>query len=173
MNFSIKATIRAFAAPEHQISCSRKLWEHILAQLDRRGERCHESGAFLLGLQSQGRFEVSDFVFYDELDARAYDTGVCVLGGSAFAKLWAHCRKCALTVVADVHTHPGSARQSDTDRQNPMVARAGHIAIIVPHYAIPPVKPTALGIYEYHGSHEWTHHNGNGRDRFFYVGLWS
>lgn len=32
-----------------------------------------------------------------------------------------------MMVVADVHTHPGRAFQSESDRTNPMVARAGHI----------------------------------------------
>lgn len=173
MNFSIKATIRALVAPKHRISCSGCLWKRILAELDRRGERRHESGVFLLGVQRDGRLSVTDCVFYDELDPTAYDSGICVLSGSAFAKLWAYCRERALTVVADVHTHPGIARQSDTDRQNPMVARAGHIAMIVPRYAVPAVEFAKLGIYEYRGSHEWVHRAGKEQTRFFYVGLWS
>ena len=52
MIFSLKTTIRAFAAPEHRISCPRRLWNAILRELDRRGERRHEAGVFLLGLES-------------------------------------------------------------------------------------------------------------------------
>jgi proteasome lid subunit RPN8/RPN11 len=173
MSFSIKATIRAFVAPEHRVSCPRKLWEQVLAQLEQRGERVHESGAFLLGVRRKRRCEVRDFIFYDELDAGAYSSGICILTGSAFASLWARCRKTGLTVVADMHTHPGSAGQSDTDRRNPMIARSGHIAIIVPRYAVPPVDTRVLGIYEYRGDHEWTHHNEGNRGRFLYVGRWS
>ena len=173
MSFSIKTTIRALVAPKHRVNCPRKLWEHILGQLDRRGERCHEAGAFLLGIGGPRRLEVTDCVFYEELEPTAYETGVCVLSGYAFAKLWARCRERKLTVVADVHTHPGVAKQSDSDRTNPMVASAGHVAIIVPHYAIPPVESAALGIYEYRGGHEWTNRNGNGRSEFLYVGRWS
>jgi hypothetical protein len=173
MNFSIKTTIWALVAPEHRISCPRKLWEYVLRQLDSRGKRRHEAGAFLLGLAGPRRREVTDCIFYDELESTAYDSGVCVLSGSAFAKLWAHCRERKLTVVADVHTHPAVAKQSDSDRTNPMVASAGHIAIIVPHYAIPPVDSSALGIYEYRGGHEWTNRNGSGRSKFLYVRRWS
>src|SRR5690242_19488927 len=89
MIFSIRTTIRAFAAPDHRISCPRKLWNAILQQLDRRGEQSHEAGSFLLGVENGVRLEVKTAVFYDDLDPRAYDTGVCVLHGGAFAKLGA------------------------------------------------------------------------------------
>jgi proteasome lid subunit RPN8/RPN11 len=170
MSFSIKTTIRALVAPKHRVSCPHRLWKHILEQLDRRGERCHEAGAFLLGVGRGRRREVTDCVFYDELEPTAYETGVCVLSGHAFARLWAYCRERKLTVVADVHTHPGLAIQSDSDRTNPMIASAGHVAIIVPHYAIPPVNSGALGIYEYLGGHKWTNRNRNRRCKFQCVG---
>ena len=107
-------------------------------------------------------------------DPDAYNTGVCVLHGDAFAKLWAVCRERGLTVVADVHTHgAAAAAQSHSDRTNPMVARAGHIAIIVPNMATPPTQHATLGIYEYCGEHEWTNRSGKNAKCYFYVGLWS
>ena len=112
-------------------------------------------------------------LFYDELDPGAYNTGVCVLQGDAFALLWAICRERDLTIVADVHTHAGTAFQSHADKTNPMIARVGHIAIIVPNLERPPVKHEALGVFEYRGDHEWTNRSGKTANRFFYVGIWS
>jgi hypothetical protein len=173
MIFSIRSTIRALVAPEHRISSPRRIWRHVLKELNRRGEGFHEAGVFLLGVESGEHLEVKDAVFYDDLDPGAYDTGVCVLHGDAFAELWALCRERDLTVVADAHMHCGAARQSYEDRTNPMVARAGHVAIIVPNLARPPVKHAALGVYEYCGEHEWKDWSGRSAKRFFYVGLWS
>lgn len=173
MTFSIRTTMRALAAPDHRICCQRRLWRRLLGELGRRGGGSHEAGVFLLGIERKGYLEVRDMVFYDDLDLGAYDTGVCVLHGDAFAKLWALCRERGLTVVADAHTHGGAAIQSYDDRTNPMVARVGHVAIIVPNMARPPVEPTALGIYEYCGKHEWKNRSGKNAKRFFYVGLWS
>lgn len=114
-----------------------------------------------------------DVVYYDDLDPHAYATGACVLHGDAFAKLWALCREKKLTVVADVHTHPGAATQSPTDKANPMVARTGHVAIIVPNYATRPL-PSRLGVYEYRGEHQWRDHSASdARASFFYTGFWS
>jgi proteasome lid subunit RPN8/RPN11 len=173
MTFSIKPIIRAFVAPEHGLSCKQRLWQSIMAELERRGERRHEAGAFLLGWTRGVRREVSGAVFYDELDPAAYATGVCVLHAPAFGKLWAMCREQKLTVVADVHTHPGSTFQSESDRTNPMVARSGHIAIIVPDFAAPPVPERELGIYEYGGGHSWSDRSPRVRSGFLYKGIWS
>jgi hypothetical protein len=172
MIFSIRRTIRAFVAPDHRMNCPRRLWRRTLAELDRRGRRQHEAGAFLLGRDIDGRAEISQVIFYDDLDSQAYRTGVCILYGDSFAKLWARCRESGLKVVADVHTHGGAARQSESDRTNPMIARAGHVAIIVPDFAVAPIAHRRLGIYEYRGDHAWDDHSG-ARAGFFYYGLWS
>jgi hypothetical protein len=173
MSFSIKATIRAFLAPEHRITCNARRWRQIVGELERRGCRRHESGAFLLGREASGTREVMDAIYYDDLDADAYRSGVCVLHGDAFAKLWAECRKRQLTVVADVHTHKGTAHQSSSDKANPMVARSGHIAIIVPEFAAWPIAVGRLGLYEYRGQHEWTDRTHPKTRNFFYTGFWS
>lgn len=172
MSFSIKAIIRAFAAPKHGLSCPRSLWHILLTQLHARGGSVHEAGAFLLGHNTGNRREVKEIVFYDDLDPSAYATGVCVLHAAAFSKLWALCRERSLTVVADVHTHPGQAFQSTSDRSNPMVAREGHVAIIIPNFAAPPVRDAEIGIFEYCGAHRW-HDRSTGRfGNFLYTGLW-
>lgn len=173
MSFSIKATIRAWSAPEHRLACPASFWRDTVAELERRGRRRHEAGAFLLGVERKQRREVKKAFFYDDLESQAYSTGVCVLHGDAFAKLWSHCREFGLTVVADVHTHPGFGFQSDSDRTNPMVARAGHIAIILPNFARWPIRHELMGIYEYLGQHEWTNRSPQIAPKFFYTGLWS
>lgn len=173
MSFSIKAAIRAFVAPEHRLSCPSCTWQRIVGELERRGQRRHEAGAFLLGVECNGRRQVTDVVFYDELDPDAYASGVCILRSDAFAKLWALCRRKKLTVVADVHTHPSAAFQSPSDKANPMVARPGHVAIIVPNFAAWPIRRDCLGVYEYCGHHEWVDRTEPNSRKFFYTGFWS
>jgi hypothetical protein len=172
MTFSLKATIRAWLAPRHRLTCPSRYWRDIVGELYRRGENRHEAGVFLLGIARDGRREVQDVIYYDELDSCAYESGVCVLHGDAFAKLWALCRERKLTVVADAHTHGGEGSQSEADRTNPMVARPGHIAIIVPDFARWPIRRHRLGVYEYRGQHHWTDRSTRWRG-FFYTGFWS
>lgn len=109
---------------------------------------------------------------YDDLDPRALDSGIVDFDGSGYNPLWSLCRATGLKVVADVHTHPGIARQSVTDRKNPMIATRGHIALIVPDFAQGVPTPASLGMYEYLGAHQWTDYSGPAVSRRFYTGLW-
>lgn len=156
---TIPAYVRTLRAPNYRLTCSAALWHSGLAELARRGGGQRESGAFLLGTRvsvwRRARARIVRFVYYDDLDATCLDRGIVIFDGRGFGPLWELCRSTGLTVVADVHTHPGAAQQSGADKVNPMIAVPGHIAIIVPKYARPPVAQQALGIYEYQGSHTW------------------
>lgn len=143
-----------------KFSICRRDWLGLMAELRRRGAGRHESGAFLLGRREGERRIFKACVFYEDLDPKAYSTGVCVLYADAFEQLWRFCRSRGLQVLADVHTHLGDAHQSEADRRNPMVARPGHIAIIVECFAHSPVWRHRLGLYRYEGSHCWTDLSG-------------
>jgi proteasome lid subunit RPN8/RPN11 len=140
-----------------------KAWLEGLSELHRRGRDTHESGAFLLGAAASR--SVTMWVYYDDLDPAAYSSGVCVLYGEAFERLWSICRSAGLKVLADVHTHPGSPVQSSSDRKNPMIAVAGHLALIVPNFATGPHWRHRLGLYRYEGEHRWTNLSGWGARR--------
>jgi proteasome lid subunit RPN8/RPN11 len=131
------------------------LWRTLLSELHRRTEGRHESGAFLLGTKADDHREVQQVVYYDQLDPRAYSSGVVILHADSFGPLWDMCRARNLSVVADIHLHPRQAWQSEADRTNPMIARAGHLALIAPWFARPPVSLASLGFFEYRGDHQW------------------
>lgn len=138
----------------------RNQWLALMAELRRRGRGKTESGAFLLGKRQGDRRLFETCVFYDDLDANAYSTGVCVLYSDAFEKLWGLCSSSGLQVLADIHIHEGDAGQSEADRCNPMVARPGHLALIVERFASDPVWRHRMGLYRYEGSHAWTDFSG-------------
>jgi hypothetical protein len=172
MNFSIAEITRRLLAPRHELSCSWWLWRRLLTGLRVRGRGIRESGAFLLGSRdASGRRRIVDFVLYDDLDPHALDTGIVRLDGRHFGKLWDLCKARELTVVADVHTHPGGAQQSGSDRAHPIIARAGHLALIVPNFAGQPVKRETLGIYRYGGGGQWKAVPAARRREFFHIGL--
>jgi hypothetical protein len=142
------------------------LWE-----LHQRTEARHESGAFLLGSIEDNRRRILKAVYYDDLDSRAYESGICVVKGPAFAKLWQICRSTEYSVVADIHVHPNAAFQSWSDKTNPSLPNKGHIAIIVPNYSRPPVHTNDLGIFEYIEGFRWSDLGHSRAHRHFYVGL--
>jgi len=172
MNFSIVGTMRHLCAPQHELSCSWLLWRQLLERLRERGHYGrHESGAFLIGERREGRARITQFVLYDDLDPKCLETGIVHFDGRYFGALWELCKESGLSVVADVHTHPEGSQQSSSDRANPMISRSGHIALIVPRFAMEPVIRSQVGIYRYEGSKRWSPVPAENRSVFFHIGV--
>lgn len=173
MNFSIAAIINRLLAPQHELSCSWLLWWRLTRQLRTRGQNeTRESGAFLLGTCEPGMpARIVDFVLYDDLDPNSLDTGIIRFDGKYFGKLWAICRARGLTIVADVHVHPGGSWQSASDKAHPMITEAGHLALILPNFARAPVPRDDIGIYRYLGNQDWLTVPRPQRRTYFHIGL--
>ena len=146
--------------PKPCLRLSQTLWTELTGELHRRTEGRHESGAFLLGRRKRTEREATAVVYYDQLDPGAYDTGVCILHADAFGRLWDRCTALGLSVVADAHVHSLRALQSRADKGNPMIAQPGHLALIFPLMARPPIRRWSVGVYEYLGDHRWFSHGG-------------
>jgi proteasome lid subunit RPN8/RPN11 len=172
MNFSIPQIMSRLCAPQHRVSCSWALWRRLLRALRVRGkDATRESGAFLLGERLDGRARISDFALYDDLDPHSLDTGIVRFDGCYYDDLWRLCRDRGMSVVADVHVHPAGSYQSGSDRENPMISRAGHVALIIPDFAASPVRRSRVGIYEYQGGKVWRAIPHGKRAAFFHIGL--
>ncbi len=129
----------------------RRDWQHLIGELGRRGQGGREAGAFLLGERAGDGRTVTGIVYFDDLDPHCL-TGGIAMNGLAFSRLWDLCDQQNRRVLGDVHTHPGfGVRQSGTDAANPMVARAGHVALIVPHLAQRPIQSRRVGVHRYDG----------------------
>ncbi len=166
----IATLARIVFGPRLEILCDPALWRAGVAELRRRGGGHRESGAFLLGTKGATR-RIEEFVFYDDIDPDALNSGIVEIDGRRLGDLWSHCRETGRTVVADVHVHPGGFQQSESDKANPIIAEIGHIAMILPDFAAKATSPGAIGVFEYRGSRQW-------RDRSFerpspvHVGWW-
>jgi hypothetical protein len=137
------------------------LWASLIEHLRAQGAGVRESGGFLLGYKRDGVRIATGFVPYEQLQADALNDDFVALTAASFATLWELCRRDGVSVVADVHTHRFGAGQSLSDRTNPMVAIAGHIAFIVPRFAQGRVRPQDTRLYLYQGNHAWTAFVGN------------
>lgn len=172
MNFFSPATMRRLFAPRHELSCSWFLWRRLQAELRERGRnRSRESGAFLLGRREGDGARIVDFVLYDDLDPHSLDSGIVRFDGRYFSDLWAICKVRVLSVVADVHVHPGGSEQSGSDRDHPMISQAGHIALILPRFATGRQARRDIGMYRYLGGKRWATVPRAHRCRYFHIGL--
>ncbi|WP_292124149.1 Mov34/MPN/PAD-1 family protein [Mesorhizobium sp.] len=155
MTFWLRSLISRLFGQPPDLSIPVDLWLELLQGLRARGGNHRESGAFLLGPSTAHR-RITSIVFYDEIDPNAFDTGIIEIDGGSMADLWNICRERGEVVVADVHTHPGSAGQSESDRLHPMIAEPGHIAMILPRFAAEPIRFEEIGLYRYLGRFRWT-----------------
>lgn len=150
--------------PPPRLRCDRRVWRAGVSELAVRtlgGRR--ESGAYLLGApQPDGSRRILEFVFYDDIDPHALDTGEVTIRQTALPRLWAHCRARGYGVVADIHVHPRGCGQSPSDQANPVMPRAGHLAMILPNYAQGRNEPGGIGLYEFLGAGRWADHSAKG-----------
>ena len=153
------------------LTISMTLWRELLSELHHRTGEHHESGAFLLGHSTERGRRVEQVVYYDDFDPQVYRTGVVVMHAASFGMLWDRCKSSGLSVVADIHVHQRAAFQSRADRKNPMIAVTGHLALIVPNFARPPVALKSLGFFEYLGNHCWRSLGGPQIQRFLRIGF--
>lgn len=172
MNSFSLVTMRRHFTPRHKLSCSWFVWRRLIRKLRERGRNCScESGAFLLGQRENGKARIADFVLYDDLDPRALDSGIVQFDGRYFSDLWAMCRARGLIVVADIHVHPSESDQSASDRDHPMIARAGHVALILPRFATGRQPRRDIGIYRYLGRKQWDTVKPSERREYFRINL--
>jgi proteasome lid subunit RPN8/RPN11 len=137
-----------------RLNCPKSLWRRFLADLRKRGRGNRESGGFLLGRVIDGHRFVEDYIAYDDIDPTALQ-GIILFDASRMDKVWRICAERGLSVVADAHTHPGGYGQSKTDRDNPMIPQAGHLALIIPNFADRDYAAGEIGVYEFQGRDRW------------------
>ena len=146
------------------------LWQEIVQELGRRslgGSR--EAGVFLLVPREDGARRVVRAAYFDDLDPECL-VGNIHIRAYGFSKLWDLCDAERLRVIADIHTHPStSVSQSSTDRANPMIAREGHLALIVPHQGTRPVQARDAGVHEYRGDRGWASWFGSEAERVLHI----
>lgn len=152
-----------------RLVCSTSVWQRGVVELRRRAAGRRESGAFLLGTVTGQTRRIEKFLPYDDIDPTCFRRGIVELDGRKLGAVWQKCRDEKMTVVADVHVHPGGYGQSPSDRHNPIIPEAGHLALILPNFAALKTGPGNIGVYEYLGAREWKDHSRLG---IFHVGWW-
>jgi proteasome lid subunit RPN8/RPN11 len=144
-------------------------WDAMIAELGRRGDGRRESGAFLLCDRAGHPRTITRVVYLDDLDPNCL-TGAIEFDGLAYSKLWDICSAEGRRVIGDIHTHPGaSVRQSSIDADNPMIAQAGHVAVIVPDYAQYAIAVRDVGVHRYYGD-GWETWTGKAASRRLLIG---
>lgn len=134
----------------------RGLYATLIADLARSGAGVAESGAFLLGTMENNERRVAGYLPYEAVSAQGRRRNAYVeFTAQEMARAWDYCYRYKVEVVADVHTHPLGPAQSLSDRAHPIVSLAGHVALIVPYFALRNPRPADLGVHQFLGNGRW------------------
>jgi proteasome lid subunit RPN8/RPN11 len=164
--------MRASNREEKLLTLGRLQWRALIRELGKRGGGKSEAGAFLLAERDGDLRIVTRVVYFNDLDPNCLQ-GSIRFDGLAYSRLSDICEAERRVVVGDIHSHPyASVRQSPTDAENPMIARTGHVAIIVPHLAMRRVRPTETGVHQYLGAAGWLAWTGDGAARRLRLRWW-
>lgn len=163
MRLLIQALLRRLFRRRVTLTCSSSVWVAGCEGLKRRCGGYRESGAFLLGRDVGATRQIQEFLYYDDIDETCFANGIVEFDGRKLGRVWKYCREHSLKVVADVHVHPGGCKQSSSDQSNPIIAEAGHFALILPNFATGRPQPASIGIFEYLGNRRWHDHSRDGK----------
>jgi proteasome lid subunit RPN8/RPN11 len=137
------------------VAVPRSSVDEIQAHLRRVGRDGYEGLGLLVGRQDGERFEVTQAVIPAQRHRRTSD-GVCVIvEGPELHRLnvWLYRKK--LTLVAQIHSHPGRAYHSDTDDAYAVATTVGCLSLVVPDFARRPFELRDVASYRLDAKARW------------------
>lgn len=138
------------------LEMNRTIYNALITDLANSGHGIKESGAFLLGHIDEHKRQISSYLMYDIVATESsHKHAYVAFTAEEMAIAWEHCYTTGLQVLADIHTHPMGPSQSITDRAHPIVSVAGHVALIVPYFAMRKPEPIDLGVHVFEGAGRW------------------
>ena len=137
------------------VSIPRACVDEVHAPLRKVGRNGDEGLGLWVGIQAGRRFDVHQAVIPEQRHIRTRD-GVCVMiGPDELHRLnvWLFERR--LTLLAQVHSHPGRAYHSSTDDEHAVATRTGSLSLVVPDYATRPFDLGAVAAYRLEPDGRW------------------
>lgn len=137
------------------IEIPERLWSETIEGLRKRSKG-REAACIWGGYRRPGVQEVKEVFFLDDLVgvkgfARRHNVPRVALD-----QLFEMLRDKKLSIIADLHTHPGAwVGLSPVDMSHPLEYRIGMIMAVIPYYAAMSIGLGNIGVHEYHGSGRW------------------
>jgi len=99
-----------------------------------------------------GKREGSDFrverTIVPAQHAIQFEDGVCVaVAGDELFRVNMILHEQQLTLIAQIHSHPGRAYHSETDDAYPVATTVGSLSVVVPQFARGPLRPATWAAY--------------------------
>ncbi|APT34592.1 Y4jG [Methylobacterium phyllosphaerae] len=142
------AAVRAITLPR---ACADAAQEHMRSV----GRAGHEGLALWVGRQDGDRFAVEQTWVPSQRHVRT-DDGVCVcIGPDELHRINVRLHREKLTLLGQVHSHPGRAYHSDTDDAFAIATAIGNLSLVVPDYAARPFALADTAAYRLDARARW------------------
>lgn len=142
-------------ADVEKVIVKRRDAERVHTHLREVGRRGYEGLGLWAGRQTGPLFHVIDAVIPVQQHIRNSD-GVCVItGAEELHRINVWLFKCGLTLIAQIHSHPGRAYHSSTDDDYAVATTVGCFSLVVPDFAAGPFEIKRLASYRLNASGEW------------------
>jgi proteasome lid subunit RPN8/RPN11 len=133
------------------LPCLAKAYAHMRE----KGKFCLEGVALFLGKEQGDCFQVLE-VLIPKQEAYALEQGLLyAVGGEELHHLNVYLYENKLSLIAQIHSHPGKAYHSDTDDAFPIMTTVGGISIVVPNFASRPITVDSWAVYRLSKQNQW------------------
>lgn len=131
--------------------CIEKVYEH----LRNAGNNRVEGVALLAGIVNNSCFEVKAEII-PEQEAFNNNGGLLyTVDGEELHKINVWLYKNGMTLIAQIHSHPGLAYHSDTDDKYPIITTLGGISIVIPDFGFNPISIDDWAVYRLINDRDW------------------
>lgn len=138
-----------------EISVPRRCVNTIMNHLRGAGHDGHEGLGLWVGRPDGSRFDVTEALIPRQIHRRTED-GVCVIlapDGLHELNVWLYRHK--LTLIAQIHSHPGRAYHSGTDDAYAVATTVGCVSIVVPNFARAAFEMARVATYRLNEQAQW------------------
>jgi len=119
------------------------------------GDRGYEGIALWAGTRDGPVFHIREAVIPKQRGHRS-DAGLSVMiAGEELHRINVALFENALSLIAQIHSHPGRAYHSEMDDTYPIVAKAGTLSLVVPDFAVAPFSLKACAVYRLSARGQW------------------
>jgi hypothetical protein len=138
-----------------KVLVKRRDAQRVHSHLRDVGRQGYEGLGLWAGRQVGSVFEVDEAIIPAQRHIRTAD-GVCVITGAEELhriNVWLY--RNGLTLIAQIHSHPGRAYHSSTDDEFAVATTVGCFSLVVPDFATGPFEIGRFASYRLDASGDW------------------
>jgi hypothetical protein len=142
-------------ADVEKVLVKRRDAERVHMHLRKVGRQGYEGLGLWAGKQNGPVFQVEQAIIPVQQHIRTAD-GVCVItGAEELHRINVWLFRNGLTLIAQIHSHPGRAYHSSTDDEYAVATTVGCFSLVVPDFAVGPFEIRRLASYRLNASAQW------------------